>query len=255
MDDTNDTNDSFLDIFPKNIFGVIPPDIIKMLNESGFQKIVTIITVTDEDITEMETSCNIKLKLGHKRLLMQMVEYAKKIMPEIKPTSELANTSSISKAFTPKSTPMLPKNENEDSVVAMLKRMITKKSAAFCKLYKIEFPGIIAIQTIRTSENDYSGADITCSCGENVKICTNISKRNNAKYWILSNFARHLNRYHLPKTKEEYSINYFQFASSNESHESDFEENSKEENKIDQLEHSIEGEYDEEEIGYPISKR
>lgn len=241
MDDTNDTidasdanntsdaNDTFLTVFPKNIFGVIPPDITKMLIDSGFQNIVTLITVTDEDITEMETSCNIKLKLGHKRLLKQMVEYGKKLMPEIKPTSELPNTSTITKEYTPKPTLMVLKTANEDSVVAMLKRNIKKKTEKFCQMYNIKYIHIVDLQTIKTSDNEYNGADITCSCGESVKICTN-RKRPPHTYWVLSNFTRHLNRYHLPQTNEECSINnFFEFASSNGS--DDFEEDSKGENK------------------------
>lgn len=65
-------------IFPKDIFGTIPLEVADLLKDSGFDSLVSLITLTEDDINQIESSRNVKTKLGHKRYIMQMADYANK---------------------------------------------------------------------------------------------------------------------------------------------------------------------------------
>ena len=82
-DKNDDDNDlKFFDIFPKDIFGTIPDVVSKLIVESAFNRLVTFVTLTSDDINTLHTeSAEVPrepLKLGNRRLLTQMVEFAKK---------------------------------------------------------------------------------------------------------------------------------------------------------------------------------
>lgn len=54
--------DSKMDrIFAKDIFRSIPAEVKKILSDSGFESLVSLITLTVDDISEMDTSTNSKL--------------------------------------------------------------------------------------------------------------------------------------------------------------------------------------------------
>lgn len=70
-------------MFPKRIFGEIPAAVKTALVNEGFDRIATLVTLTQEDFNELEKDGTTKLKLGYKRLLSQMVEHAKKTLAEL----------------------------------------------------------------------------------------------------------------------------------------------------------------------------
>lgn len=82
--DTGDKKDDFkfFDIFPKDIFGPIPDVLSKLIVDSGFDRLVTFATLTSDDINTLDTESTREprepLKLGYRRLLTQMVDFAKK---------------------------------------------------------------------------------------------------------------------------------------------------------------------------------
>ncbi|KAJ6642800.1 hypothetical protein Bhyg_07754, partial [Pseudolycoriella hygida] len=68
-------DNSFFTFFPEDVFGPIPDLLRKLLVDTGFDRLATFVTITSDDVGDLEKECEVKLKLGHKRLLSQMVEH------------------------------------------------------------------------------------------------------------------------------------------------------------------------------------
>lgn len=106
----------FWDNFPAHIFGVIPTHIKKCLERTGFDCLASIKSITAEDFGEIEDLLksdptivtdaekqehfhnfaqniqNFKFMLGHRRLIIEMAEFAKSLIANSKPTSKLVGS-------------------------------------------------------------------------------------------------------------------------------------------------------------------
>lgn len=162
------TNNFFADTFPRHVFGQIPAEVINLLQMSGFENLVTIRTLNNEDIKEIETVAGNPLKLGHKRLIMQMVEYAKKIMPSLEvdrehfkkfkaPVSTTVNSEKDMKSKIETETKEVPKKvqkvQKDENIVTMLKQTLKKTAVKFCQTNKIDEVTIADVIILRSSDN------------------------------------------------------------------------------------------------------
>ncbi|KAJ6649437.1 hypothetical protein Bhyg_04672 [Pseudolycoriella hygida] len=198
--------DNVLDkIFPKDIFGEIPDEVKKLLQETGFTSLVSLITLNGEDISSMEATCSCKLKFGHKRYLTQMIDYAKKAIgnklePDKVQTSEetkrklMERNKNREKCHSKRGTKR--KFDKDENVSTILERSLKKTVDNFSRENKTGRIVVPVIDIVRSDDNTVEAASLMCTCGrEAVHVYVHSTKR----CWVTSNYLRHLNSYHKPE--------------------------------------------------------
>lgn len=214
------------DMFPKDIFGDIPNEVSQVLKDNGFDNLVSLITLTETDISEIEIGAGAKLKLGHKRFIMQMVDYAQKVMGkkmdakkiQAAESSKLKNLKSVSVSeITNHGNEELKRGlkrkfDRDENITTILQQSLKKTAAKFCLENKIDsiLPPLVNIHRLGDSVH----ASLSCVCGgESVNVYPHSTKGN----WVTSNYLRHLNRFHIPDTNGNKITDFLKPSSSDNS--------------------------------------
>lgn len=217
-------------MFPEAFFGEIPVAVTRFLFDSGFDRFVTLATLSKEDIEgiEKENPPESKLKLGHKRLIIQMVQYAKNLVERemaahsVAAKSQTLVTKGISKtssATSAKTKNITTKSEvhaldakppvnhdadradRDENVKKILHQSLKKSIQKFCDTNSIGRFDIVKLDVNRSSvDGVLVFANVTCICGDIIKVYTNSTSTTAKTFgWITSNISRHLYKKHLPK--------------------------------------------------------
>ncbi len=197
MGENSDSQDiPFGSLFPKNIFGEIPKSVAKFIDDSGFDRLVTLATLTVDDIVEIEKESSSKLKLGHKRLIMQMVKHANNVVE-----STVAAAKAEAKAGKIANIGVEPNVDvdSDKNLKEVLHQSLKNKIRKFCKSNNINLFDIISLDLVKSTDGAILYASATCICGELFKIYTNSSSNNQKSItWVLSGVQRHLTKSHTP---------------------------------------------------------
>lgn len=222
----------FGDMFPETIFGEIPEIVIKFLVDSGFDRLVTLTTLTADDIVEIQDELSIKLKLGHKRLIIQMVAYAKNaveskmatVKAEAKAEKIAKKSSHTIKSVTSCKEPNFDadRDKNLKEVLGLsLKKTIRK----FCESNKIHVFDITNLEFVKSTDDVILYANATCICRNDVKIYTNSSSKNQKSItWVASAFHRHLTKSHTPGVDKLSKITEFLVTSKSRNEQNNVDE-------------------------------
>lgn len=200
--ENNIENHNFFDIFPQDVFGTIPDEVSKMIVDSGFDRLVTFVTLTSEDISELDSQNN-KLKFGYRRLLTQMIEFAKKKLMKVESDRDKAENSKYW-ATTPVNSKKQWNNtaksskSSDNNVEMMLKQSIHKTIQRFCKSNKIDSFTIAQLDLVKSTDDKCLAAEIVCLYGKKVKVYTTARKNDNSISWVTSTMLKHLTKFHTP---------------------------------------------------------
>lgn len=203
-------------IFPKDIFGTIPLEVADLLKDSGFDSLVSLITLTKDDINQIESSRNVKTKLGHKRYIMQMADYANKAIGKKFDANKIQAAEANKLKMTQKHD--LDETKECSAVRSETKRGLKRKfdrnenislkktTSKFCLDNKINNIAVPLIKIVRSEDNN-----VVCECGSDpVNVYPHSSKNN----WVTSNYVRHLNRFHKPYSSGNKITNFLKPKSS-----------------------------------------
>ncbi|KAJ6634699.1 hypothetical protein Bhyg_13276, partial [Pseudolycoriella hygida] len=187
-------DNSFFTFFPEDVFGPIPDLLRKLLVDTGFDRLATFVTITSDDVDDLEKECEVKLKLGHKRLLSQMVEHGKYLMINKKSdhVHKKHSTASMPAASNVLGLETLSKKRDKfqehpvNNVKEVLMQSIQKTIRSFCKTNRIDSFSIAELNLLQSKEGNSYGAEIICVCGEKVKVYITRKKNNS----ITSNMLR-----------------------------------------------------------------
>lgn len=210
-------DDSNKNIFPMDIFGKIPKEVTDVLVESGFDNLVSLITLTEDDINQIEIARKCQIKMGHKRYMMQMADYAKKAIGKKFDANKIqasetnkwkllqrsaANETNVEVAETKRG--MKRKFDSNENISKILEQSLKKTASKFCLEHKIDKIAPPLIKIVRSEDSDVC-ASLVCKCGNDpVTVYPHTTKSN----WVTSNYLRHLNRLHTPGTSGNKITNF-----------------------------------------------
>lgn len=218
VEESIDRKNPFGDAFPETVFGEIPECVMKFLVEAGFDRLITLTMLTDEDIVAIENESRSKLKLGHKRLIIQMVEYAKSSVKSNMATATESEKKTKKNSTLSKSSALKTAKPNSDgddgdrnqNSKEMLHQSLKKTIRKFCDSYKMQSFDITNLDFVKSTDGAILYANVTCICGDDVKIYTNSSAKNlKSIAWVTSSMLRHLTKFHTPGVNKITKITEF----------------------------------------------
>lgn len=228
---------TFFEMFPKDLFGEIPETISAFLVDSGFDRLVTLVTLVNDDIIDLEKENEVKLKLGHKRLLIQMVEYAKKKIVKLESEHGKAEKSAVFKSaekiFKSKNRVKSQVNQ-ENNTKEVLVQSINKTIKSFCRSNDLDSFRITDLDIMKSADGKFLAASIICICGGDVKVYPSSSSNSkNSITWVTSNMLRHLKKCHMPANNIAKITNFISVSKSSNVDEN--EDSTEEENMVGKI--------------------
>lgn len=127
---------TFFDMFPTDIFGPIPDELKKLIDGSGFDRLITFVTLTSADVCELEEgkTSEMKLQLGFRRLLTQMIEFAKKKLIKLQSERMIKENLTYNRTAVPSVNSVNSKKiSNESNIKESLTQSIQKTIKSFCR--------------------------------------------------------------------------------------------------------------------------